>query len=104
MERGLGRHAAGRNRPRRGALHQRVDVRLIILVQCGRRAGAERDAQDRGEGEHRMHRHRRHQQAAQAGEDDERHHPRLGQRHKVPPLGGEDIGLGQRRHFNSPSC
>ena len=65
----------------------RVDVGFVPLVERSAGAGAERDAQDRGEAEHERQLHRRDQQAAQAGEHDQVHHARLGQREEVAPVG-----------------
>ena len=88
MERGLAAHPPGRKRPVGGALHLGVEVGLIPLVERPRRARAQRDAQHRGEAEHRMDRHRRGEQAAQAGEHHQAHHARLGQREQVAPSAG----------------
>ena len=57
MERGLAAHPPGRKRPVRGPLHLGVEVGLIPLVERPGRARAERDAQHRGEAQHRMDRH-----------------------------------------------
>ena len=50
-----GLHAAGRDRPPRGALHHRVDVGLVPHVERAGRARADRDAEQREEAQHRMH-------------------------------------------------
>ena len=52
MQRRLPIHPSGGKRPLGGAPHLRVDVGLVPLVERAACAGAERDAQDRGEAEH----------------------------------------------------
>ena len=83
------RDASARDRPVGGARHQRVDIALIGHVERAGGPGADRDAQDRGEGEDRMDVARRDHEPDQRGEDHERHHPRLQQRDVVA-----DLGLG----------
>ena len=65
MERGLPVDPSRRDRARGGALHQRVEIGLVPHVERARGSGAERDAQDRGEAEHRVDRLGRDEQAAQ---------------------------------------
>ena len=78
------------------AAHLGVEVRLVPLVERTGRARAERDAQDRGEADDgvdgvSVDRGRR-EHPAQAGEHDERHHPRLGEREEVAPVGWRQKG------------
>ena len=101
MERGLAIHPPRRERPLGGAPHLRVEIGLVPLVERAARAGAKRDAQDRGEAEHRRQLHRRDKQAAQAGEDDEAHHARLGQRDEIAPVGRQ---RGWIRHLEGGHC
>ncbi len=88
-KRGLAVHPLRRQRPVRGPAHLRVEVGLVPLVERARCARAERDAQDRGEAEHRRQLHRRREQSAEAGEHHQAHHARLGQRDEVAPIGGQ---------------
>ena len=91
-----GRPGSGRLR---GAPHHRVDIGIPPHVQRARGAAAQRDEQDRGEADERMHRHRRDQQADQRGEDDQRHDPRLEQREIVAEAAASDgacVGGGGR--------
>ena len=102
VKRRLAVHPPGRKRPVGGPPHLGVEVRFIPLVERAGRPGAERDAQDRGEADHQRRHHRRRQQAAQAGEDDQAHHPRLGQREQVAPVGGKRLVGGQRHGGHAP--
>jgi hypothetical protein len=79
--------ASARDRPVCGARHQGVDVGLIGHVHRARGAGADRDAEDRGEGQDRMEMAGRDHEADQRGEHHERHHPRLQQREIVADAG-----------------
>ena len=95
-ERLLAQHPAGRYRAPRRARHHGVDVGVEPHVERARRPGADRDAQQRREAQHRMQMAGRHHEADQRREHHERHHPRLHQRHVVADRGladGEDDGL-----------
>jgi hypothetical protein len=74
-----------------GAINMWYDRDIDAVM---RRTGANPDAQHRDRAKHRMQRAGRNQQPDQAGEDDERHHPRLQQRDPVANLRGGD---GERR-------
>jgi hypothetical protein len=78
------RDASRRDRTILGALHQSVDVAVVPHVDRARRAGRDRDAQDSDEAEERVDVARREIEPGPAGEDDERHHPRLEQREIIP--------------------
>ena len=85
---------------RGGARHHRVDVAVPPHVERARGAGPDRDADDRGEGDHRMHRHRRADEADEGGEDDEPHDPRLQELDVVAELrlaGGGWLASSSRR-------
>jgi hypothetical protein len=60
---------------------------LVVFTGLTGMICAERDAQDGGEAEHERRKVRRSEQAAQAGEDDQGHHARLGQREEIAPFG-----------------
>ena len=62
------------------ARHHGIDVGVVPHVERAGGAGADRDAEQRREADHRMHVARRDQQSDQRGEHHERHHPRLQQR------------------------
>ena len=91
--------AARRDRPAQRARHDGVDVGVVPHVERAGGAGADRDAEQRREADHRMHVPRRDQQADQRREHDERHHPRLQQRDVVARTLGESSArarLGER--------
>ena len=89
-----------RHRPRRGARHARVDIGVVPHVERASGAGAHGNAEERGDGEHRMHVARRCDEPDQRGEHHEEHHPRLHQREIFGDLaafgGGQDFGLASR--------
>ena len=90
LERLLRRHAAGRDRALlRAAAHEHVDVAVEHVVERGRSAAGEREAdhRDREEPE-RRHALRADEHPGGAGEEEERHDPRLRQR-EVVARGGE---------------
>ena len=58
----------------------RVDVGVVPHVERAGGARADRDAEQRGEADHRMDVARRDRKADKGGEHHERHHPRLHQR------------------------
>ena len=79
--------AAARNRPVGGTRHLGVDVALIGHVQRAGSAGADCDAEDRGEGQDRVDVAGRDHEADQRGEDHQRHHARLQQRDVIANFG-----------------
>ena len=93
LERAPGVDPPGGDRPLLGALsHQAVDVRVEHVVQRARAAAGE------GEPGHRRREERERRQAsraddhaARAGEQEQRHDPRLRQRHVVAPGAGGDV-------------
>ncbi len=74
----------------------RVDIGVEPHIERAGGAGAGGDADQRGDGEHRMHRARRGDQPDQSGEHHEKHHPRLHQRDIVG-----DVAAGWRRRLVS---
>ena len=86
LPRGIGRAAV---RAMRG-----VDIGVVPHVERAGGAGADGDADQRGDGEHRMHRARRRDEPDQRGEHHEEHHPRLHQREIV---GDVAAGIGFER-------
>ena len=90
------RDAAGRDRPARGARHHRVDVGVVPHVERAGGAGADRDAEQRDEAEHRMQVPGRDHQPDQRREHHERHHPRLHQREIVADAGEARLGAAVR--------
>ena len=101
MMRRLAIHASGGQRAALRPLHLGVEVGLIPLVERARCARAQRNAQDRGEADHRMDRNGRREHAAQAGEYDEAHHARLGQRKEIAPVGGDGQGVVGDGHLRA---
>ena len=85
-------HAAHRHRTARGARHDGVDVGVVPHVERAGGAGADRDAEQRGEADQRMQRAGRDRQADQRGEHHQRHHPRLHQRDVVADAGQARFG------------
>ena len=94
----LAPHPSGGERAIGRALHSRIDIGFPPLVERGRSACPQRDAKDRRKAQHRIDRSRRGKQAAQPGKDDQRHHPRLGQREEIPPVGRHGDGGGGLGH------
>ena len=86
-----GRDTALRNRPAGGACHARVDVGVVPHIERAGGAGADGDAEQRRERDHRMHMAGRNRQPDQRREHYERHHPRLEQRQVIADTG--DAGL-----------
>ncbi len=84
-------HQSARDRARGGARHLRVDIGVVPHIERAGGAGAGGDADQRGDGEHRMHRARRRDEADESGEHHEEHHSRLHQRDVV---GDVAAGLG----------
>ena len=86
LERPARRHPARRDRARpRPLAHQRVDVPVEHVVEGRRTAAGEREPHHRGHGKARSGpapRARDH--PAEAGDQQQRHDPRLGERHVVP--------------------
>jgi len=95
-------HPPGGQGTVRRALHLRIDVHLIPLVERGGCACAQRNAEDGGESEDGMDMAGCRKQAAKAGEYHQRHDARLGQRKEVAPVGRDRCG-GQHsgRHIGS---
>ncbi len=87
MQRRLPLHPPGGKRALRRAAHLRVEVRLVPLVERAAGAGAERDAEDRGEPERERRQGRCGEHAADPGKDHEAHDARLGEREDVAPVG-----------------
>src|SRR5262249_1017753 len=65
-----GRDVAPWNGPIRSARHHRVDVGVVPHVERARGTGADRDAQKRGEADHRMDMSRRDHDTDQRSKDD----------------------------------
>ena len=86
MERGLAIHAACRQRPVRRALHPRVNIGFVPLVERTGSTGAKRDAQNSRKAQNGMDCFGRRQQTTEPCEDDKRHHTGLGQREKIAPV------------------
>jgi hypothetical protein len=64
-------------------VNHRIDVGVVPHVERARCARPDCDAQQRREGDHRMHMPRRDHETDQRREDDKRHDPGLHQRHIV---------------------
>ena len=91
----VGADPAFRHRPPRGPRHARVDIGVVPHVQRTSGAGADGNADERGDGEHRVHVSRRGDEPDERGEHHEEHHPRLHQREIFGDLtafgGGQDL-------------
>ncbi len=96
-----GLDAARRNRAVRGARHHRIDVGVVPHVERAGGAGADRDASQRKERQHRMEMTGRDHHPDQRREHDERHHPRLHQRQVVAGAGHARLGVGDRARQRS---
>ena len=93
LERVLRGHAAGRDRPRRGPrAHQRVDVAIEVVVQGACSTAGKREADEHRDEDLWIRRAScADERSCAAGEEQQRHHLRLGQRHVVTPFA---FGLG----------
>ena len=95
------RHLPARDRTRRSAGHRRVDIGVVPHIEGTGRAGAGGDANQSGDGEHRVHRARRRHHSDQRREHHEEHHPRLHQRDIVGDLAA---GIGFQRRGRYGIC
>jgi hypothetical protein len=86
LERSRGRHAFLRDGPVPGASHQPVEVAIEHVVERARSAAGERQPGHRDpEGRERRHAAGADEHPGRAGQQEQRHDPRLGQRDVVAP-------------------
>ena len=100
LERVRRRHPAGGDRPRaRPLAHQRVDVAVDHVVERAGAAAGEREPDDeRGQVAERRHALRADEHPADPGQEQQRHDPRLGQRHVVRASAGrQPVGAAARQ-------
>ena len=100
LERARRRHATGRDGPLLGALaHQPVDVAVEQVVERARAAARERETDHRRDEEpERRHALRADEHPRRAGHEEQRHDPRLRQRHVVPPRSCLDARASEALH------